>query len=334
METYIIKNSDVSKILDMNICIESVESAFRLFARKNVQIPLISHLFFDEYQGDLRSMPVYIPEYNLAAVKTMSVHPGNRTSNSLPTVIACIVLFDPTTGHPLAYIDGTLITHMRTGAVGGVASKYLANSEIETAGFVGAGRQSMAQLDAMMVVHPEIKKIKVYDLIKEQAEKFKDYCNDKYSPVIEIVEDVDDAVFECGIVNTTTNSRRSLFSDTAVSPGTHINAIGADAEGKQEMSSSILKKARLIIDDWKEVSYSGEINVPYHMGEIKKDDVYADLSEIISGSKDGRKSKDEITVFDSAGLALQDIVIAWDVFKRLTGDEENNKELLLVDFLS
>ena len=332
MHTYLIKKSQVAKVLDMNSCIESVETAFRLYGLRKVQMPAKSYLIFDDYNGDTRSMPAYIPDFPIAGIKAVNVHPDNYKID-LPTVMATILLIDPKNGFPIALIDGTLITNMRTGAAGGVAAKYLANKNIEVAGFVGAGKQAQTQYDAMMIVHPEIRKIKVFDINKEHSESFAQYCTSGFKVEVEIAESISGAVTGCGIVNTTTSSRRPLFDSSVVSPGTHINAIGADAEGKQELSASILKKAVLVIDDWTQASHSGEINVPLHMGEITKDDIDSELGEIIIGKKDGRRSENDITVFDSTGLALQDIVTAWDVYNRLIKNEEYRSELPVVNFL-
>jgi alanine dehydrogenase len=321
METLIIKRDDVVRVLDMPSCIDSIETAFRLYGQKKVQMPARSYLTFDSYNGDLRGMSAYIPDFPIAGIKAVNVHPDNRLQQ-MPTLMATIILIDPRNGFPLAIMDGTHITNMRTGAGGAVATNHLANENIETMGFVGGGTQARFLLDAILRVRPGIRKIKVYDINETQSLKFKDYCQTNYSIQCEIAAGIGGAVQDCGIVNTSTSSRRPLFNERFVSPGTHINAMGADAEGKQEISASVLKKAVLVIDDWTEASHTGEINVPVHMGEIMRNDIYAELGEIVTGQKKGRQTEDEITIFDSAGLALQDIVTAWTVYKRLIGNEE------------
>ncbi len=332
MQTILIKRADVEKVLDMRACVESVETAFRLSGLKKVKMPPKAFLYFENFNGDLRTMSAYLPDLPIAGMKSVNVHPDNA-NKQLPTVMAIILLIDPATGMPLALIDGTYITNMRTGAAGGVASKYLANKEIEKAGFVGAGTQARYQLDAIMLVHPEIRQVAAYDINHDKLLGFLEYASSKYNVDAIGADELKDAVSGCGIVSTTTSSRRPLFDDSIVSPGTHINAIGADAEGKQELSASVLKKSVLVIDDWIEASHSGEINVPVHMGELTRNDINAELGEIITGQKIGRMSPSDITVFDSAGLALQDIVTAWNVYNRLTENEHIRKELQIIDFM-
>ncbi len=321
METLIIGKADIVRVLDIPSCIESVETAFLLYGQKKVHMPARTYLTFDSYNGDLRGMSAYIPEFPIAGIKAVNVHPDNRLQQ-MPTLMATIILIDPRNGFPLAIMDGTHITNLRTGAGGAVAVKYMANEKIDIMGFVGAGTQARSLLDAVMVVRPNIKGIKVFDINEDQSQKFKEYCENNFGAKVEIVNEVGDAVQGCGIVNTTTSSRRPLFNEIVVSPGTHINAMGADAEGKQEMAASVLKRARLVIDDWTEASHTGEINVPIHMGEITRNDIYAELGEIVTGQKKGRSSEGDITIFDSAGLALQDIVTAWTAYKRITGNDE------------
>lgn len=332
METLIIRKADIVRVLDMPSCIESVETAFRLYGQKKVQMPARTYLTFDSFNGDLRGMSAYIPEFPIAGIKAVNVHPDNR-QRQMPTLMATIILIDPRNGFPLAIMDGTHITNMRTGAGGAVAVKYLANEQIETMGFIGAGTQARSLLDAVMFVRPNISRIKVYDINEKQTQSFKEYCESSYNAKVEIVNEVGDAVQNCGIVNTSTSSRRPLFNERFVSPGTHINAMGADAEGKQEIAASVLKKARLVIDDWAEASHTGEINVPIHMGEVTRNDIYAELGEIVTGQKKGRDSEDDITIFDSAGLALQDIVTAWTAYKRLTENDEYKAGLLCTNLL-
>jgi len=330
VDTWIIKKSDIAKVLNMQLCIDAVETSFRLYGQKKVLMPVKGYLYFESYNGDMRSMSAYIPDFSIAGTKASTVHPDNP-ARQMPTLTATILLIDPANGIPLAIMDGTYITSMRTGAAGGVAVKYLANEHIETAGFIGAGAQARSLLDAMFVVRPRIRKIKVYDIRENRARTFEEYCRKNYGAEVELEANISDAVRNCQIVNTSTASRQPLFDPAVVSPGTHINAIGADAEGKQELSSSILKKSVLVIDDWAEASHTGEINVPVHMGELTRNDIQAELGEIVTGQKEGRQSESDITVFDSAGLAFQDIVTAWRVYNMLIDNDDFKAQLLKIN---
>jgi alanine dehydrogenase len=315
MKTLIITRTDVEKVLTPGIANETVEKAFRAYALGETEMPPKCYLTFQ--QGDLRSMPASIrgQGFNIAGIKSVNVHPENRKLN-LPTVMAVVALTDPETGFPLAILDGTYLTGMRTGAAGAVAAKYLSKKEAQCAGFVGCGMQARTQLACTMEVR-KLEAIKVWKLSPDDrlASKFCSWARRRYGVKTMISQEIDDVTTDVDILICTTPSRRPLVQ--RVSPGTHINAIGADAKGKEEINPEILKKAKLVIDDWAQASHSGEINVPVGNGFLTQKDIYAEIGEITAGMKKGRTSNDEITVFDSTGLAIQDISCAYVVFEAL-----------------
>jgi alanine dehydrogenase len=311
----VITQQQIAKVLTMKDVVNIMEETFRLHGLKKIQLPPKKYLTFQK--GDLRSMPVYIPgKMDIAGIKAVNVHPDNRKLG-FPTVMATILLVDPKTGYNIAVMDGTLITDMRTGAAGGLAAKYLSRKDSKVAGFVGAGRQAYTQLEALMIVRPGIKLVKVCDLDKKKMEAFANWAKKKYHVATQICGSVKDAVKGSDIVTTVTTARAPVVKAEYVSPGTHINAIGADAAGKQELESKLTKKITIIIDDWEQASHSGEINVPFSQGLITRKNVYAELGEVVAGLKKGRPSAKAITMFDSTGLAAQDISTAYVAYKRL-----------------
>lgn len=324
METYLIKKSDVEKALEMKDCVEVVEKAFRLYGEEKVQMPPKAYLYFTKYSGDLRSMPAYIPEVEAAGIKAVSVHPGNREVG-LPTVMATILLNDPKTGFPIAVIDGTHITNMRTGAAGGVAAKYLAKENCRKAAFVGAGIQAQTQLAAMIITKPMIKEVSIVDLDTERAEAFAGLCAKEYDLNTRVENSIHDACVDADIINCTTASRKPIVMKDDVPPGAHINAIGADAEGKQELDPAILKEAKVVIDDWVQASHSGEINVPVHNKEFTREMLAAELGKVIAVKIKVRTSDNDITIFDSTGLAIQDLMTAAHIYRILVEGPEKDK---------
>ena len=209
-------------------------------------------------------------------------------------------------------MDGTLITAMRTGAAGGIAAKYLARKDSKVVGIVGAGRQARTQLLALITLYKNLDEVRVYDILKDRRETFAKEASKLYSQIAKIkpVQTAEEAVRGADIVVTTTPSRQPLVKDEWVSAGMHFNCIGADAPGKEEIDPLILKRAKIVVDDWEQASHSGEINVPLAKGIISKEDIYGEIGEIIVGLKRGRTSNSEITVFCSTGLAIQDAVTA------------------------
>jgi len=295
--------------------LSAVENVFGAYGRGEVRMPPKVYLNFEK--GDLRCMPAYIPSMNIAGVKNVNVHPGNR---DIPTVMATITLIDPDTGFPLAIMDGTHITNMRTGAAGGVAAKYLSRKDSSVAGFIGAGAQASTQMEAILAVRPNISKIVIFDPNTANAERLAGEARCRGLDA-EIAGSVEEDAAKADILATTTPVRNPIVMAGYVKEGTHINAIGADAEGKQELDGELLRKARIVIDNWEQASHSGEINVPLSKGIITKEDIYADIGEIVSGRKVGRESDEQITVFDSTGLAIQDIASAGEILKRIMSDE-------------
>jgi len=304
----ILNQTEIQKILPLSKieeAINEVEKAFLSCHSGKAQMPSKNYLYCKRHNGDIRVMPAFVPELNMAGTKIVNVHPDN-SSKGLPTVMAVIILNDAQTGLPLVLMDGTYITCMRTGAAGAVAVKYLAREDTSTLGIVGAGQQALSQIAAISKVR-KIDEIFVYDInpgnIKKLAKRLEEL-------EIEIQEASIEKAASSDILVTITPSREAIIKKEWISPGAHINAIGADAQGKQEIESAILKEGKIVIDDWEQASHSGEINVPLSKGILKREDIHACLGEVISGLKPGRENKEEITIFDSTGLAIQDLFTA------------------------
>ena len=291
---------DPARDIDLRRVNRAIEEAFAEHARGHVQMP--PKLYVTLEKGDFRTMPAYIPSLGIAGVKIVNVHPGNP-SLGLPTVMALTVILDVETGRPESILNATGLTDLRTGAAGAVAAKYLSPKRKVRLGLVGSGRQARAQV---MAIGQElsITEVLVWSRNRANAEKF---CEDLLLPECRS-EDLK-TVCDCDILVTTTPSREPLVMDRWISGGTHINAIGADAPGKQELDPAILRRATVFVDDPAQAIHSGEINVPIAKGLFEPGRIAGTLGEVVIGRK-GRKSPDEITVFDSTGLAIQDLAIA------------------------
>ncbi len=326
MRTVILTKKDIEKVLTPSLTIKAIHKAFKAYGLGQVDMPPKSYLYFKK--GDLRTMPAYMhgQGFNIAGTKSVNVHTENRRHN-LPTVMAVIILTDPKNGFPLAIMDGTHITNMRTGAAGALAAKLLSRRTARVAGFVGCGVQAHTQLACIMETRKP-KSIKVWQHAPKSdfARRFCSWAKKTYELETKISTDIDDITTNVDILTTTTSSRRPLVNN--VSPGTHINAIGADAEGKQEINPRILRKAKVIIDDWAQATHSGEINVPLKKRRLFRKHIYGTLGEIAAGKKEGRISDQEITVFDSTGLAIQDVSCAYIVYKALK-DKKGIKKIEL-----
>lgn len=308
-----LSQNEVKKILplkDIKKVILAVEKAFFDYAISKVEMPAKLYLSFKKFDGDLRIMPCWSETLFLAGTKLVNVHPRNPQKN-LPTVMAVIILHDPKNGIPLAMMDGTWITALRTGAASAVATKYLARKEAKTLGVVGAGFQALTQIVAISKVR-KIKEIFVFDIKKERIKKLaKLLAKEK----IKIKEEKLEKVCQCDILTTVTPARSPVVKKEWIRPGVHINAIGADAPGKQELDSEILREAKIVVDSFEQVRHSGEINIPLKEGIITKEKILGQLGEIIANKKRVREEEKDITIFDSTGLAVQDLYTAHIVYK-------------------
>ncbi len=299
MSTLVLTRKDVRGLLRMPDVIEAVERSLRDWATGRASMPPKAYLLLD--RGDIRAMPAAAA--GAAGMKWANVHPENR-SLGLPTVMALLIYNDPETGYPLAVMDATEITAYRTGAASAVASKYLARGDTCTLGLVGAGQQAYAQLQA----HAELfrfSSVRVFDISETAVESLV-----AYFPQYPLQASGIEEAVASDIVCTLTTATGPIVKREWVRPGTHINAVGADAAGKQELEPSILRNGIVVVDDPRQASGGGEINVPVRDGLFRVEDIYATLGEIIAGLKPGRTDDGAITVFDSTGVAVEDIATA------------------------
>ncbi len=310
----VLTGTEVMQVLDMDLALSAVREAFRAYGEGRVNMPPKAYLTLAH--GDFRAMygEIFLPAGHVCGLKWVNVHPGNP-AKGLPTVMAKVVLNDPETGLEWADMDGTFITNYRTGAAGGVAAEVMARPDAARLGVIGAGEQARTQIMAIMKVR-SIQEIIICDCATTRARKLRDDIAAQYAVSVRLAPDSRETALASDILVTATPSEVPLVRQDWVRPGTHINAIGADAQGKQELDPEILKAAKVVVDDWAQASHSGEINVPLSKGDITRDTIYASLGEIVAGKKPGRMTPEEITVFDSTGLVIQDLSLGLAIFQR------------------
>ncbi|MCK9630786.1 MAG: ornithine cyclodeaminase family protein [Methanoregula sp.] len=292
--------TDTDMGLDIGLVNRAVESAFADHGKGDVQMPPKVYITLPD--GDFRTMPAYLPSLGIAGVKIVNVHPDNPTQG-LPTVMALTVILDIGTGEPTAVINATRLTDMRTGAAGAVACKYLSPKKEIVLGVIGTGRQAEAQVAAISR-ELKIRQIKIWGRNDGHVRKF----TDRFMEFPCVAAPVEKAC-DCDVLVTTTPSRSPIVRDEWIHEGTHINAIGADAPGKEELDPAILRRAQVFVDDPAQAVHSGEINVPISTGVYREADIAGTLGEVVIGKKQ-RRDPSAITVFDSTGLAIQDLAIA------------------------
>jgi len=314
-EIIILSQNEVKSCLPMVEAIKAVQEAYISFAKGQVKMPPVMHLDVSQYNGEVDIKSGYIEDLGLIGTKIASGFYENYKLG-LPPGIAVIILMDLKTSIPVAIMDGTYVTAYRTGAAGAVAAKVLARKDSKKIGVVGAGTQARMQILALKEVF-SLKEIKVWDINTTLRDRYVEEMSEQLKIQIEPVEDIRDAAIEADIIVTVTPSRKALVMKEWIKEGVHINAIGADGPGKQELDPFIVKRAdKVVVDSLNQCRIIGEIQHALADGLINEDDVYAEIGQILIGEKEGRETNEEITLFDATGLAAQDIAAANIVFKQ------------------
>jgi alanine dehydrogenase len=305
----ILSRADLEKVLLMEDAMISVEDAFRDLAAGRARMPVRLSMEIPSNHGWFGIMPAYLEGLGSVSTKIVSVFNHNQSKN-LPTIMASVILNDHETGELVSVMDGSYITGLRTGALGGIAAKYLSRKDSKTVSIFGAGIQARAHLDSLIHVR-NIEKVKVYDPIDERSKKFVDEMSRKLKLPIEIFKEPNEALKDSDIIVTVSTSSKPVFDGHLITKGTHINAFGNFKPAERELDTFTIQTSKIVVDKRDSaLSEAGDLIIPIEEGAVNKEIILADLSEVIMGSKVIRSSHDDITLFKSVGLAIQDCAVA------------------------
>ena len=308
-EVLILTRKEVESCLSMKRTIEAVRKAYIAFANGRVQMPPVMHLDVEKYNGEVDIKSGFVEDFDLIGTKIASGYYDNHKLG-LPPGIAVIVLLDLKTSMPLAIMDGSYITAYRTGAAGAVAASVLARKDSTKVGIIGAGTQGRMQVLALKELF-QLEEVRVWDIDEKMAQKYSTEMSELLGIDVKNFTHREEVVRGSDIIVTVTPSKKALVEVEWIEKGMHINAIGADGPGKQELDPAIVKLAdKVVVDSLSQCKRIGEIQHALSLGLIKEQDVHGEIGEILIGKKVGRESNDEITFFDSTGLAAQDIAAA------------------------
>jgi ornithine cyclodeaminase/alanine dehydrogenase-like protein (mu-crystallin family) len=301
MQIRILTASDVKKALPMPIAIEAMKRAFSQYSAGKSSVPLRARL--DTDRGTTLLMPAHLHESNDMAVKIVSIYPDNPALQ-LPTIAATVIALDPQTGVPLAMMEGTSLTAIRTGAAGGLAAQLLAREDAGIVALFGAGVQARTQLQAVLAVRT-IQQVNLYDIQKNAAAQFvADASTWPSPPKIHMAPSPQAAVRNADIVIAATTSATPVFSGNDLKPGTHVTGMGSFSADVQEVDEFTVNRARIVVDSREACrEEAGDLIIPQAT-------IDAEIGEIINGHKAGRRSPEEITFFKTVGVAVQDAVAA------------------------
>jgi len=298
----------------MNEIIEYTAVALKEFSAERTMTPIRAALPFNNEQNTSLIMPSVAEKLGSVGVKIVNVASNNQQLGK-KTINGVVMLSDFETGEPLALLEGSYLTMVRTGALSGVATKYLSREDSKKLCIIGTGEQAKGLVEAILAVR-DIEEIFLYNRTEQKAHEFAEYVRKKFDKHVKVYSDSDMAVREADIIVTTTNSSTPVFSER-LKPGVHVNAVGSFRPTMQELPSHVVSSADKVVVESREAALeeTGDFQVPINEGVFNASDIYGELGQLVEEGK-GRTKDKEITLFKSVGLAVVDIVVANYFYKK------------------
>ncbi|HKV46244.1 MAG TPA: ornithine cyclodeaminase family protein [bacterium] len=313
--TLLLKESDLRRLLTMRDLVPLMERALAAFSGGAVVQPVRTTIPVDAHNGLLALMPAYLHDQGALGFKEVTFYPGNA-ARGLPTHLASILLHDPSTGALLAMMDGRLITEMRTAAVSAAATKHLARRGASVVAFLGAGVQARSHLEALReVCAPRV--VRVWTRTMAHAGAFAREVAERYGVDATAAGSAEEAVRDAEIVCTMTSSTVPVLRGRWLAPGAHVNAVGAPRPDWRELDTAAVAQAGLFVDSRAAAAVeAGDVLGPIREGAITPGHILAEIGEVFSGRHPGRSGADQITLFKSLGLAVEDVATAQFAYER------------------
>lgn len=315
----LLNREDIKKVFTMQDAIEADKKAFELVVEGKCEAPLRTNIQAPKHEGCFLFMPAYVEEMDTASLKIINIFPHNIDCG-IPSSPAQVLLIDGTTGVVSAVLDGTYVTQLRTGAASGAAFDVLAKKDCRIGALIGTGGQAATQLEAMLAAR-KLEEVRVYDLNQERTKAFAEQMQKElasYGARIIAAGSSDEAIDDADLLITVTPSSKPVFDGTKVKKGATVSCVGAYQHHMQEMDPAILPRASKIYFDSKEavLSESGDILIPLEQGIITEEDFTGDIGRVLKGELVGRENDEEIIVFETVGVATQDLVAAKTIYDR------------------
>ncbi|MBY3002105.1 ornithine cyclodeaminase family protein [Rhizobium leguminosarum] len=315
MKTLLLTKNDVGRLIGMTEVIGAVEEAYKAFSSDQVEQPDYIGIHLPSRRGEIDFKLGY---YKVAEIISMKAHSGGFTNNpvehGVPNSMGTVLLFDARSCALICIMDGSLITGLRTGAAGAVSVKALARKNARTIASIGTGNQARMQIRAINEIL-KVEEIHAWDRTHETSSKYKADIEREFGIPVTVASSKKEAVERADILITTTRGKGPLVEAEWVKPGTHIVAIGTDQRGKQELDPELFRNAKIFVDSLSQCTEKGETWHPLNKSIITKDDIHGEIGEVLLGRKPGRESDNEITIFDSTGMAIQDNTTANKIYQ-------------------
>lgn len=315
MNVRVISKADVEQLLPMDECIEVMAEALATLERGDAVLPLRQMVWLPDRSGLLGLMPGYLGSPARFGLKVVGVFPGNHALG-LDSHQGVVMLFDPTHGAPLAVIDASSITAIRTAAVSGVATRTLARPDAGDLALLGSGVQAATHLEAMATVR-RLRRVRVWSRDPARARAFATRESARHGLKVEPMKDASDAVEGADLICTTTAAREPILQGDWVAPGAHINAVGACFAATRELDTEVVAMSRLIVDRRESaLAEAGDILIPIEEEAIDESHIAGELGEVLLRRVPGRSGAREVTLFKSLGIAVEDLAAARHVLNR------------------
>jgi ornithine cyclodeaminase len=313
MNLLALSSEDVRALLPMVRCIDLMAEALSALARGHATVPLRTLLWLPDRSGLLGMMPAHFGPANVMGIKVVSVMPGNHGS-AYDAHQGAVLLFETRHGRPLALADASEITAIRTAAVSGVATRLLARDDAGDLAILGSGTQARTHLEAMLAVRP-IERVRVWSRTDSHAEAFARRESARHGIHVEVVADARSAVADASLICTTTSAREPVLRGEWLAPGAHVNAVGSSVRTARELDAAAVRRARLFVDRRESaLNEAGDFLLARAEGEVGDDHILAELGDVLVGKAGGRGHDEDITLFESLGLGVEDVAAAWFVY--------------------
>ena len=309
MSTLILSQSEIRSLLPMDTCMDLVQEALLTLGRGAGQNPLRRGMLFKDGSGLIGTMPGELDEPRAIGLKVVSVFDGNH-GTEYDSHQGIVMLHDPDNGMPIAIFDASEITATRTAAASGVATRALAREDADEVALIGSGVQARTHLAAMCVAR-DVKRARVFSRNRERAQAFAELESRRHGIPVVAAASAREAVEGASIVCTTTSSKDPVVFGEWLAPGCHINAAGACMKKARELDTDAVRRARLFTDLRESAeNEAGEYLIPLAEGAIDEGHLLGELHEVLSGAIPGRTAPEDITLFESLGIAVEDLITA------------------------
>lgn len=310
----LLSRSDVARLMDYSAYVEAVDAAFRAAAAGSALAPPAAGFSVPDGSYHAKGAVLLAGDHRYVAIKLNANYPGNPAAHGLPTVQGVIYLTDAANGRPLALMDSIEITINRTGAATTIAARHLARADSRVATICGAGVQGRIQARAI-VEALKLDRIHVWDIRPDAANRLAQQLAQELAIDVRAASNLGVAR-ESDVIVTCSSARQAYLAPELVRPGTFIAAVGADNHDKQEIDPRLMASAIVVVDSLEQCAEIGDLHHALKDGVMSREAVHATLAELVSGSMRGRTTSDEITLFDSTGMGLQDVAAAAAVYRR------------------